>query len=159
MQRRRGRPPKLGVNRNDRGRIRYSKPDVQPQDGPRWSREYQWLRDNFSEQALEAARLYAAWVKHRNRWLGYDERKLPGDDLSVSRYLGRLCFTGLIMTPPGVKTFEGAARLASPYEPPDLSNYESNDRESPYLGLPSSKAMSGQFAPRGDEEPEGDPEQ
>jgi len=132
---RRGRPPKIGVDRNDSGRIRYRKPDIR--NGPRWSREYQWLRDHLSEQALEAARWYVEWIEHRNRWLDWPDRKLPGDDLTVSERLGRKCFTGLIMAPPGVTTLERYALTPSPYAPREASDEgDRNDRESPYLGLP-----------------------
>src|SRR5262245_24259632 len=92
----RGRPPRLDVIRNAKGRIQY-KPEVQPKDGPRYSREYQWLRDNLSPQALEAAKWYGEWIAHRNRWLGYPERELPGCDLTVSERLGRKAFTQLVM--------------------------------------------------------------
>jgi hypothetical protein len=63
------------------------------------SREATWLRAKFSPQALEASIWYATWVKHRNRWLGYDEWKLPGCDLTVSERLGRKEFTALVTVP------------------------------------------------------------
>ena len=100
MTRRRGRPPRLGVERYDSGRIKHDKPVVQPQDGPRYSREYQWLRDHLSPRALEAGIWYAEWIKHRNRWLGYDTCKLPDNDLTVSERLGRKSFTALANVPP-----------------------------------------------------------
>jgi hypothetical protein len=138
QKRRRGRPPRIGVNRNDRGRIRYDKPDVQPRDGPRWSREYQWLRDRLSPQALEAAKWYADFIHHRNRWLGYDEWKLPGCDLTVSERLGRKAFTGLVMVP-------GQAQVE--YYGPSLSSDgdERNDRESPEMPDPSRGQLTGRL--------------
>jgi hypothetical protein len=82
------------VDRYANNRIRYynnNEPrppkdgDGPPKDGPTWSREHEWLRSKLSPQALEASTWYASWVKHRNQWLGYDEWKLPGNDLTVSR--------------------------------------------------------------------------
>src|SRR6476620_3953357 len=135
----RGRPPIIGAVRNKSGRIRYSKPDVEPKDGPRWSREYQWLRDNLSPQALEAARWYAAWDKHRKHWLGYDEAKLPGFDLTVSEHLGRKCFTAELM----------GGRFES--RRPSLSSdgVDLNDREALVLAPSTRAPLTGQFASAG----------
>lgn len=133
----RGRPLRYGVERYDSGRIKHRKTDVEPQDGPRWSREYQWLRDNLSPKALEAAGWYADWIKHRNRWLGHAEWKLPGDDLTVSERMGRKCFTALLMPTGG-------------YQPrrPDLSSdgAETEDREAPPPRLRLNGELTGKLA-------------
>jgi hypothetical protein len=119
-------------------------------DGPSWSLEYHWLRSKLSEQALEAAKQYAEWVHHRNRWLGFPEYRMPGDDLTVSEHKGRKCLTGLIMAPPGVKTFERLAQSPSPYEPrrPDLSSdgVERDDWEGPPPHPEISGTLTGKLA-------------
>ena len=136
----RGRPPKIGAVRNKSGRIRYGKPDIKPKEGPKWSREYQWLVDNLSEPAREAARWYAEWIKHRNYWLGYDEWKLPGDDLTVSTRLGRKSFTALVKVPGAYKS-----------KRPGLSStgVEPDDREALVLAPSTSLPLTGRFASAG----------
>ena len=136
----RGRPPKIGAVRNKSGRIRYGKPDIKPKEGPKWSREYQWLVDNLSEPAREAARWYAEWIKHRNYWLGYDEWKLPGDDLTVSTRLGRKSFTALVKVP-GAYEFKRPGLSSTGVEP--------DDREALVLAPSTSLPLTGRFASAG----------
>jgi hypothetical protein len=126
------------VERNAEGRIRYNKPEPQPKDGPWWSREYTWLRDRLSAQALQAARWYGEFIRHRNRWLGYDEYKLPGCDLTVSERLGRKAFTELVNVP-GQRQLE--------YYGPSLSSDgdDHNDCEALELPDPSRGHLTGKF--------------
>jgi hypothetical protein len=136
-----GRPRKIGVDRNESGRIRYTKQDNEPRlprNGPVLSREETWLRSKLSPQALEAARWYAEWIKHRNLWLGYDEWRLPGCDLTVSKRLGRKAFTALVMT--GERCDAGR---------PGLSNDGPawDDRQSFQLEETSKLPLTAQFAP------------
>jgi len=100
--------------------------------------EYQWLIDNFSPQALEAATWYAAWIGHRNKWLGYDEWKLPGCDLTVSERLGRKNFTALQEWPgrfdpnrPGLSNDDGRDDLESPESDPSRLPLRASQEERP----------------------------